>query len=94
MFFLTFFIDFDVKFIATMATLTMEDDGYGLFVTALLLVLVQLSAAHYWSRQRSPLLFDQCLIWNDIVEKHSQRDAFRRHLRMSEASFHKLLDLI
>jgi len=46
------------------------------------------------THEKTPSLFEQRLNWNEIVRKHGARQAFRRHLRMSTASFDKLLSYI
>jgi hypothetical protein len=43
---------------------------------------------------RAPALFDQRLIWDKILKKHSDHAAFKRHLCMSPSSFAKLLSYI
>ena len=45
-------------------------------------------------QRRSPPLFDQRLAWNIFCSRHSHRSDFDRHIRMSYASFNKLLTLI
>jgi hypothetical protein len=39
-------------------------------------------------------MFDDRLDWGRIVARHGSRAAFKRHLRMSLASFNKLLSYI
>lgn len=43
---------------------------------------------------RNPSLFEQRMLWNRIIERHSGRFPFKRHLRMEVESFDKLLSYI
>jgi hypothetical protein len=43
---------------------------------------------------RVAAFFDDRLDWNRIVQRHGSRAAFKRHLRMSQSSFNKLLSYI
>ena len=40
---------------------------------------------------RAPSLFEQRLVWDAFVARHGSREGFKRHMRMSKASFYKLL---
>lgn len=46
------------------------------------------------TRRRTPSFFDQRLLWEAFCDRHGARADFKRHMRMSKASFDKLLSLI
>jgi hypothetical protein len=43
---------------------------------------------------RNPSIFDQRLKWDEFAGKHGSRTVFKRHMRMSLASFNKILGYI
>jgi hypothetical protein len=70
-----------------------NDEDYSILLSAMLLFS---QAVLLWSQRetRAPSMFAQRIIWNQIVEKHSECTAFKRHLQMSLESFNKLLTYI
>jgi len=63
-------------------------------VFALFAYMVQLAAVLGFKEERDSSLFEQRMIWSRIVERHSTRFPFKRHLRMELQSFNKLLSFI
>jgi hypothetical protein len=43
------------------------------------------------STLRAPSLFQQQLVWETFCDRQGTRSDFKTHLRMTKASFHKLL---
>jgi hypothetical protein len=71
-----------------------NDNDISMLLSAMLLFFSQPAIAWVQCETRQPSLYSQFLIWNGIVETHQDRALFKRHLRMSSASFHKLLSYI
>jgi hypothetical protein len=73
-----------------MATIEPNAALLSAFMAAFLLILLP----EITIVERAPALFDQRLIWENILKKHSKHSAFKRHLQMSPTSFAKLLSYL
>jgi hypothetical protein len=60
--------------------------------------MVLLFTMHFLSgtedSKQSPTIFEQRLNWTKLTERHQDHDVFCRHIRMSVASFDKLLGFL
>ena len=65
-----------------------------LFHNARLQALREARRTHGQRHKRAPSIFDQRLLWDDFCRRHGSTRGFQRHIRMSKASFDKLLSFI
>ena len=61
-------------------------------------LLLEASSVYDKKRQRgtprTPSVFEQRLAWDDFCGRHGEKNHFKKHLRMTKASFDKLLSYI
>ena len=63
-------------------------------VTTLTAFVISVAGYVAVTEQRNPSLFLQRLLWDDVVQRHRGRKAFKQHLRMTPESFNKLLTYV
>ena len=83
--------------LTTITRSTMTDlpiDNNYTILAALAVVLYSTIAARDYTRRRSPTMFEQRLIWDGIMERHSEPAGLHCHRQMRRKSFDKLLGYI